>query len=186
PVPSAATSMAAAPEQEPAATAPRKDSLFTSLFSDNPIEVATSAAVAPAKTPVAPLAPPPHEAPATPEVPKLTRQQESYKFAFENNIPVIIGGTIDPLTGKKVGGKLLDPAEARKLGIKRWEDWYNLQGLIERTELLKQAEQVRNGEDLPPAVSEPTPTPPAAAAPPLDITHVAAPKPPNAMPLPDA
>lgn len=70
---------------------------------------------------------------------KLTKTQMAYKQAFETGRKVVIGQHIDPATGQKSGGRVLDPRAARLAGITSWRQWYTLDDLAQRLALQQQA-----------------------------------------------
>ncbi|MEM6459250.1 MAG: FHA domain-containing protein [Planctomycetota bacterium] len=73
---------------------------------------------------------------------RLTRTETAYKLAFESGKAVSIGVSRDPLTGRRVAGRTLDPAAAAAAGHETWRDWYLMDDLARRTDLQRQAEAV--------------------------------------------
>jgi hypothetical protein len=68
--------------------------------------------------------------------PNLTKTEQAYKLAFEQNRKVMIGGqAVDPRTGDRLAGRVLDPAQARADGLRNWRDWYLTDDFKHRTQL---------------------------------------------------
>ncbi|MEM1446757.1 MAG: FHA domain-containing protein [Planctomycetota bacterium] len=77
---------------------------------------------------------------------RLTRTETAYKLAFESGKPVAIGVTRDPVTGQRLSGRTLDPAEAVAAGHESWRDWYLMDDLANRMQLQGQAQRVVRGQ----------------------------------------
>ena len=66
---------------------------------------------------------------------RLTKTETAYKLAFESDKKVIIGaGQLDPFTGERSAGRVLDPDVARAEGYHSWRDWYLMDDLAARTQ----------------------------------------------------
>jgi len=73
---------------------------------------------------------------------ELTKLEMAYRLAFETGKPITIGsGMLDPMTGKAIPGRVLDPAAAKAAGITKWRDWYLMDDFAERRRLQKKAEE---------------------------------------------
>ena len=68
-----------------------------------------------------------------------SKTQLAYQRAFETGRKIRIGQHVDPKTGKKSGGRVLDPRAARLAGITSWQQWYTLDDLAQRLAMRQKA-----------------------------------------------
>ena len=66
--------------------------------------------------------------------------EAAYKQAWENDKPVVIGQVKDPQTGNLSGGRILDPAGAKAIGVITWREWYLSEEQARREELIREAQ----------------------------------------------